>query len=301
MIAKIDKLQEGILDLKYNRKREGLKIGIPQIDEYLRYKQGEMVLLVGAANCGKTTFTLYLFTIWALKHKLRFLIWSSENTVNSLARKIIEFKMNKPIQLASDGEIQNTLKWFDKYFKLIDVRDITTYKDLLKEAKDILNAWKYDCLLVDPYNSLAMDKDLLKVVGGHEYHYEVSSRFRLFCKENGVTMYINAHGVTSQARMVHPRGHEYEGLPMPMSAASVEGGSKWLNRSDGVLVLHRYNTSKTDWMYTFLFVVKVKETETGGRCTSDPLKFRMAKNGVGFEFMDKNILDYKKEINEIEF
>ena len=96
MIANKESLKSQILDLKYGRVKQGLKIGADTLDEYFRYKQGNFNLIVGHANVGKTTLLIYLLTLYAIRHKLKFLIWSSENTPQSIARKIIEFKMNKP-------------------------------------------------------------------------------------------------------------------------------------------------------------------------------------------------------------
>ena len=61
MIAQAKKLQDKILDIKYGRVKEGLKIGIPEIDEFLRYKQGNFNLIIGHANVGKTYWVLWYF------------------------------------------------------------------------------------------------------------------------------------------------------------------------------------------------------------------------------------------------
>jgi len=297
MIVNSSKIFEKLLDIKHGRVKEGLKIGVPDIDEYLRYKQGNFNLLIGHANVGKTTVILYLFVIWALKHKKRFLIWSSENTPQSIQRKIVEFKMRKPITKADDAEIKDALEWSDSYFKIIDVEELYTYKELLEEAKAIKDVWDYDAILIDPYNSLIKDKQLYKEVGGHEYDYQVSTEFRLFAKKNNITLYLNAHGVTEALRRQHPKGHEYEGLAMPLSMASVEGGGKWGNRCDDLICIHRYTSHPTDWIYSNLFVLKIKEMETGGRCTpfDEPIKLKMEKNNIGFTFMDKDLLDKNKK------
>ena len=195
MIAQAKKLQEKILDIKYGRVKEGLKIGIPEIDEFLRYKQGNFNLIIGHANVGKTTVIIYLFVLWAIKHNLRFLIWSSENTPQSIVRKIIEFKMGLPITEASDEQINNAISWCDNHFKVIDVDDLYTYKQLINEAKQIKSVWNYDSLLIDPYNSLSKDPTLQKLVGNsHDYDYQVASEFRLLAKKQNITLYLNAHG-----------------------------------------------------------------------------------------------------------
>ncbi len=297
MIVNSSNIFKKLLDIKHGRVKEGLKIGIPDIDEYLRYKQGNFNLLIGHANVGKTTVILYLFVIWALKHKKRFLIWSSENTPQSIQRKIVEFKMRKPITSAEDAEIEDALKWSDSHFKIIDVEELYTYGELLQEAREIKDAWDYDSILIDPYNSLIKDKQLYKEVGGHEYDYQVSTEFRLFAKKNNITVFLNAHGVTEALRRLHPKGHEYEGLPMPLNMASVEGGGKWGNRCDDLICIHRYTSHPTDWVFSNLYILKIKEMETGGRCTpfDEPIKLRMEKNNIGFTFMDKDLLAKQKK------
>lgn len=302
MIARASDIEKRILDVKYGRVKEGLKMDIPEIDEYIRFKHSSFNLLIGHANVGKTTVMSYLFTVWAIKHKLKFLIWSSENTPQSIVRKIIEFKMGKAIQIATDTEINKAVKWCDVHFKVIDVEDLITYKELLKQASEIKDAWNYDCFLVDPYNSLKKDAQLLRQVGGHEYDYQVASEFRLFAKKREIALYLNCHGVTDALRRTHPSGHEYEFLPQPLGLAGVEGGGKWGNRADDVYSIMRYTSHPNEWMFSHLHVLKVKETETGGRCTpfEQPVKLRMTKNNVGFEFLGKDIIHSKKsDINEI--
>lgn len=297
MIAQSNAIKEKILDVKYGRVKEGLGMGIQGIDEYLRFKQGNFNLLIGHANTGKTTVICYLFVVWAIKHKLRFLIWSSENTPQSIVRKIIEFKMGKPIQEATDAQIEDAVNWCDSHFKVIDVEDLYTYKQLIKEAQAIKEAWNYDALLVDPYNSLAKDYNLLKAVGGHEYDYQVASEFRMFAKTNNTTIFLNAHGVTEALRRTHPANHEYSNLSKPLSMADVEGGGKWGNRADDVICIHRYTSHPNEWMYSNLYVLKVKENETGGRPTphEEPIRLKMKINNTGFEFMQKDILSKQPE------
>jgi len=304
MITQAQTIKERILDIKHGRVKEGLKIDIKEMDEYLRFKHGNFNLLIGHANVGKTTVLTYLFTVWAIKHKLKFLIWSSENTPQSIVRKIIEFKMGQPIQTASEEEIDKAVKWCDTYFKIIDVEDLVTYKQLLSEANAIKDAWDYDAIMIDPYNSLAKDKQLMRNLGGHEYDYQIASEFRLFAKHRNVTVFLNAHGVTEAMRRTYPKDHEYAHLPQPLSMSQVEGGGKWGNRADDVFCVHRMTNHPNEWMYSELHVLKIKETETGGRCTpfEQPIKLRMSRNNVGFEFLGKDILHSKKtEVDEILF
>ena len=142
---------------------------------------------------------------------------------------------------------------------------------------------------------MSKDYTLLKVVGGHEYDYQVASEFRMFAKKNNITIYLNAHGVTEALRKTHPANHEYANLSKPLSMADVEGGGKWGNRADDVICIHRYTSHSSEWMYSNLYVLKVKENETGGRPTpyEEPIRLKMKINNTGFEFMNKDILKTK--------
>ncbi len=302
MIAQAKNIQDRILDIKYGRVKEGLKIDVPEIDEYFRLKKSSMNLAIGHSNVGKTTILIYLFTIWAIKHNLRFLIFSSENTPQSIVRKIIEFKMGKTINEASDLLINEAIRWCDLHFKIIDVEDIYTYKTVLKEATAIKDAWDYDGLLIDPYNSLAKDYTLYKSYGGYEYNYYCLTEFRMFAKKRDISVWINCHGVTEALRKLNPAGHEYAGLPKSLQMSDVEGGGAFGNRADDVISIHRQNTHPTDWMWSLISVVKIKETELGGRCTpyNEPIKLRMAKNNVGFEFLGRDLIHNIKPIEKLQ-
>jgi hypothetical protein len=302
MIAQAKKLQDKILDIKYGRVKEGLKIGIPEIDEHIRFKRNTLAA-IGHANVGKTTTLIYFYVLWAKMHNLKFLIWSSENTPESILRKIIEFYMGKPIQKASDTLINNAVEWANSRFKIIDVEDLYTYKSLLKEAQHIKDAWNYDGLLIDPYNSLSKDAAILKMVGNsHDYDYQVLSELRIFSRKNDIQLCVNMHGVSSALRQVHHSGHEFEGLTRPLAMSDAEGGSKVSARFDDVWTLHRYVAHSTDWMYSHIHVQKVKENETGGRPTpyEEPISLKMKINNVGFEYLGKDLIHNTEPVQKFQ-
>ena len=177
-----------------------------------------------------------------------------------------------------------------------------TYKSLLKEAQQIKEAWDYDGLLIDPYNSLAKDAAILKMVGNsHEYDYQVLTELRIFTKKNNVQVCVNAHGVTSALRQVHHSGHEYEGLTRPLAMSDAEGGSKISSRADDIICIHRYVAHPTDWMYSHIHVLKVKENETGGRPTTfeQPIQLRMKVNNIGFDYMGRDLIHNESKIQKL--
>lgn len=297
MIESFLNIKNKLLDVKYDRIQQGLGLGIEEIDEWLRFKRASFNICVGHANTGKTTTVLYLMLAYSMRHDLKWLIYSSENTEYSIARKLLEFRTGMPIQKIPDAKIEDELRWIDSHFKIIKADKIYTAKVLMDEAKIILNAWTYDGFMIDPYNSLAKDPALLRSVGGHEYDYQIASEMRLFAKENDVAVWLNAHAVTEALRRTHEKGHEFEGMPKPCSLADIEGGGKWGNRADDVISIHRYTASKDKWMVSDIHVKKVKEIETGGRPTNydRPISLRMQPSNTSFTVAGKSVIEYKKE------
>ena len=298
MITSVDNLLEKLMDVKYNRIPQGLKLGIPEVDEHIRWKRNSFDVVVGHANTGKTTVIMYLMVAYAVKHNLKWLVFSSENTPYSIARKVIEFKTGTPIQKMSDADITSEMQWVDNHFKIIGNDKLYTARSLMQEAVAVKKDWNYDGFLIDPYNSLVKDKDLLRSVGGHEYDYQIASEMRMFCDKYDVSIWLNTHAVTEALRRTHPANHQHAGLPVPPSMADVEGGGKWGNRANQVYTIHRYTQSPTDWMLSEIHVRKVKEVESGGRPTSidSPVCLRMMPGSCGFTYAGMDVMP-KKEIN----
>jgi hypothetical protein len=101
---------------------------------------------------------------------------------------------------------------------------------------------------------------------------------------------------------VHHSGHEYEGLTKPLAMSDIEGGSKWSSRADDVYCIHRYVAHPTDWMYSHIHVLKIKENETGGRPTTfeNPIQLKMKINNVGFDFLGRDLMHKGKKIHKLE-
>lgn len=95
-----------IRDIRDKKISEGLRLDIPDIDEHIRFKRGNFNVILGHANVGKTTIVLYLMLLYTLKHKTKWLVFSSENDPYTLIKKIIEFLENKPINKIENQDFE---------------------------------------------------------------------------------------------------------------------------------------------------------------------------------------------------
>ena len=100
-------------------------------------------------------------------------------------------------------------EWLQGFFKVIDNNKMYDYRALLEFSQSIKDAWNFDGLLIDPYNSLIKATELIKNVGGHEYDYQATTEMRIFCKKTGVTIWLNTHANTNALKTKHPIGYYY--------------------------------------------------------------------------------------------
>lgn len=264
----------------------GLTTGCPSLDEYFLFKEGNLVIVNGTDGTGKSVFIWWLMMIAAMYHGWRGIIFSSENTLGSFMRKMIQYYWGKQLPRSSnyamnDTEYKIAKKFVEDHFTLIKAQeDLYNYKDIINMIKKTRKMGNYKYAMIDPYNSLKIDLSGFSKLSTHEYHYEGISEIKAYGQKNNFGWYVNMHAVTAAAR-AKDGDKKYPIAPLK---ADTEGGQKFANKADDFLTVHRVVGHPTEWMITELHVRKIKETDTGGRPTpfDNPVKFEMYKGGTAF-------------------
>jgi hypothetical protein len=254
--------------LRTNQVPIGKGIGC-DLDNNLRFKEASFNIILGHANVGKTYFVLYYFLCLSVKHNLKHLIYSSENTVTGIKRNLFELYVGKKIVEFTPAEMQIAKDFIESHFDFLDTSKALTIEEFMKGVQKLD---RYDTLMIDPHNGFTRPK----ATNAHDYDYEVATKLRLFAKQTRTSIYLCIHAATEALRKTHREG-DFEGHPMPPNMSDAEGGGKWGNRADDFIVIHRYVSDPFNWMYTHVHVKKVKETETGGKPT-------MINEGVRFKY-----------------
>lgn len=280
--------------------KQGLGIDA-ELDIHLRYKKTDFTIFAGHANVGKTLAVLYYFVCLAIKHKLKFVVFSSENDIGSLKDDLMTLYTSKKIKDLTGVEFDYAHYWINTHFKFFDADRFADENKRMMHFKDILDecaSLDFDALVIDPYNSLGR----LETIKGntHEYDYTVMSHLRTWCKIEEKALYLLAHGNTEALRRVHPKGHDFEGYPIALSSADIEGGGKFVNRADNFVSIHRMTQHPTEWMKTEWHVKKVKNTKTGGKPTfkENPVIFKAKRDLLGFYCYVRND-DYRIEPTQL--
>lgn len=264
--------------------KKGNSTGFKELDDYYLLKEGEFDIWLGHDNVGKSILLWFLAVVANYLHGWKAIIKSSENKTGTIYRRMIEFRYMKPYNRLEVSERNEAHKWFIENFTLLNNKDIPTAVKLIDYIYEIQKRREHKMGIIDPYNSLPLDKGLLSGISTHEYHYEIASKIRLLCDSTGMNLHLNTHAVTEALRNRHADkdevlGFNVGGMAKPPHKADAEGGGKWANRADNFITVHRYVQHPELKNKTLLFVRKIKETETGGQPTLfDPVSLTLKEN-----------------------
>jgi hypothetical protein len=259
----------------------GLGIGC-KLDDYLRFKRKQLCIILGHDNVGKTYWFVWYMVCLAVKHGIKFAIWSGENSSGQILRDMIQMYKGKPFKTLSLAEIQSANAYLEQFFTFVDNKKLYKPKELL----DIFNEIDCDACFIDPFTGL--DRNMT-----YEGNYNFLNISRQFCNITGKTIYISSHPNSESGRSgnLYPESHEWAGMLKPPLKDHIEGGKSFLNRSDDMIVIHRLTKSPTMKYETMISTEKIKDKETGGALTefNMPLLFNF-NNGLGFTIQNKNPL-----------
>lgn len=262
----------------------GLTTGSPKLDKHFVLKEGSFVHTNGIDNVGKSEWVWWLELVAAMYHGWRGVIFSSENTVGSFMRRMIQLYWGKPLRgeySMNDDEYKEAKEFIEKHFLIIKAQeDLYNYKDIINLVKIALSKGEYKYGMIDPYNSLKIDLSGFSKLNTHEYHYEALSELKSFGQKNNFGWFVNHHAVTSALRQ-KDADKKYQLAPRK---EDTEQGGKVANKADDFLTIHRITQHPTDWMITEIHVRKIKDTDTGGRPTplEEPIKFERYKGGYAY-------------------
>lgn len=269
----------------------GKSTQMPEMDKHFLFKEGDLVIINGVDNVGKSTVIWYLALLSNLFHGWDWLIFSSENKVGGVIRKLIEFYWCEPIETMSEAKFQEAKAYVTKHFDIIKTTDkLYNYQDILNITTLSMKKKKYKGLMIDPYNSLKVDIKSKSKDTRYDYHYDAASVIQNYGRQNNLSIYLNCHVGTQGARNKDKK----TGFTLAPQKEDTEGGVMFANKADEFLTVHRLTQHDTEFMFTEIHVRKVKETETGGRQTPlhRPVLLRMTDDLCGFESLSARDLNF---------
>jgi len=213
-----------------------LTTGFANLDDYMKIVEGQMSIVTGIPNSGKSEFLDQIILNMTKIHGWKFGICSFENKPQHHIRKFLEkhigapFYSDGPTRRMSKSEISSGMEYLNKYFKFIrynDWREATpTIDHILDQATLLVKRYGIKGLVIDPYNEL--DRPLDRET---EYVSLMLAKVRQFAEANDCHVWFVAHPKKMTTM------HEEE-VPVP-TAYDIAGSARWADKGDMIWAVSR--------------------------------------------------------------
>ncbi len=208
---------------------------IPQLDEFWKWKRGELNLLTGIGNYGKTSYITQLKLIRSLKANNKWAVFSPEN--NPPAEYYFDIT-EMLLGARSDGKTTDkpNRKKFDDAYRFVSEHFFYIYPDGISPSPEFIKTKfleliikeKVDGVCIDPFNQLAND---YKNTRSDKYLETFLSDCQRFAVDNNIFFLLVAHP--------HKLNKENNGnYPCP-DVYDIADGAMWNNKCDNIIVYHR--------------------------------------------------------------
>jgi hypothetical protein len=235
----------------------------PEIDERYRFMRGEVTLMGGIGNYGKSSLLTQLLLVKSVKDGHKWTFFSPEqNPPIYFYKEIIRSYIGKPIDIwdkdrMSKAEFDRGMDFVQEHFNFVYPRTSTPTPDyMIERFLEMVLKKHTDGVIIDPFNQLANDWGK----NGRDDHYlDVTlSKFKKFALDNNVFFHVVAH----PNKLMKEKDGNY---PCP-GVYDLAGGAMWNNKMDNILAYHRpnYQTNPTDTLSEF-HSQKIKKQMLNGK------------------------------------
>lgn len=258
--------KDDVFDVYENGYPEGVKSGIDNVDELIRYHEGKLVVITGIPSHGKTTLTINLLNRYATRSDWKFAVFSPEHSTRELivilARQIIKKHFHKErYDRMTREELEEVMDFINKHFFFIDPlsaeKDTFTINDVFDATRYLQMKYGINGLLIDSWSKIQ------HMASKHEtetnYVQRMLNRMSAFTKKTNLNIYLIAH----PTKMEKNSKGEFK-IP---SLYDVAGSANFYNLTDiGLTVYRKPMFDRSD--QTSLIVTKMKEDWMGSLGTA---------------------------------
>ena len=256
----------------------GLSTGWEGVDALYRVVPGELTIVTGVPNSGKSEWVDALMCNLAHNYGWSFALCSMENKVHEHARKLIEKHTGRPFFDAdyaanawrmTPQDLAAGKAFLNDHFVLIRHEDdeLPSIDWVLGLARAAVMRYGIRGLLIDPYNEL--DHRRPNNVSETEYVSQMLTRIKRFAAHHDVHVWFVAH----PRQMMNWRGE-------PPGLYDISGSAHFVNKCDNGLVVHRNRTDAARANEVRILVQKVRN-KVAGRIGETTLLYERASGRYG--------------------
>ena len=150
-------------------------VGNKELDEHFKLKRGEVSLITGIGNYGKSTFLKWYLILHAIKYGRKFTLFPPEdNPAEEFYFDLVEIFLGCNLtpygtDRKNRREFEMAYDWVSKHFFYIYPKEVSPTPDYIKERfLEMIIKEKVDGCIIDPFNQLTND---YSTVGGRDDKY----------------------------------------------------------------------------------------------------------------------------------
>lgn len=234
-----------------------------EMDDYFRWKKGDITLCTGYGNHGKSFFMLQMMLTKSIWDGWKWAIFSPENyPPNDFYDDIVEMYVGKWLQNMTEDEYTEACKFISEHIYYVYPENEHDINSIHEKFRYLILKKGIDGVMIDPFNQL--DKTQKAYERDDQYLSWVLKDIKRFALLNNIVYTIIAHPK-------NPTYNQDRSLPVPDSY-DLHGGSMWANKADQILSYYRprfhedKNSTEVD-----VYVQKLKRKRTGGKLGHFPL------------------------------
>lgn len=251
------------LDIFNNGYQSVRGIGVDDIDNFFKLKEGEITLLTGYGNYGKSTFMGWKLLMRILLFGEKFAFFSPENNPSEFYHDLVEILLgarcepgnpNRP----SKEEYEYAYDFISRYIFYVYPKSLAPTPEYIKERfLELIIKEGVKGVIIDPFNQLSND---YKGVGGRtdKYLETFLSDCARFSQQNNIYLMVVAHPVKG-------RKDETGNYPCP-DVFEIADGAMWNNKMDNIIVYHKpFHQSQPDSDVCEFHSKKIRRQKVVGR------------------------------------
>lgn len=235
-----------------------------EMDQYFRWKKGEINLFVGYANHGKTTLVLQMMLTKSFYDGWRWAVFSPENyPAIDFYDDLIEMYVGKWLNQMTEEEYTEAAHFIDKHIFYVYPEDGHDVHSINERFRYLVLKKGVDGVLIDPFNQL--DHIQKPYQREDQYLSDILKDVKRFALLNAVSYNIIAHPVKQQ--------RDQDKSYPPVDMYDIAGGAVWANKSDNIISYYRPNhhIDKSS-PEVQIYVQKLKRKRTGGQPGDFPIR-----------------------------
>jgi len=211
---------------------------VPELDVFWKWKKGELTLLSGIGNYGKSSFLKYILLMKSIKKGWKWALFAPEDfPAHEFYHDLVEMYIGEDMTPRNFNRktrelYEQVYDWVSKHFFFVYPKEISSTPDYIKERfLELIIKEQVNGVVIDPFNQ--MDNDYSKVGGRDDKYLEiVLSDFKRFAQVNDIPFLVVAH--PKLIRNKDPQGN-YE-CP---DVFDIAGGAMNNNKYDNIMIYHR--------------------------------------------------------------